>query len=101
MSSDFLYDDGRIRINYFGGDPEEHSFKIGMYSSLFQRGVLEELAKTKPSELRPKLHAIDSMIEHSMAHYDLSYENVGYALMQARIKELENLFTESVNGGSR
>lgn len=96
MSSDFLYDDGRIRINYFGGLPEQHSLTIGDNPFLLQRGVLGELAKTKPSELRPKLYAIDSMIEHSMAHYDLSYENVGYALMQARITELERLFTEAV-----
>ena len=94
MTKGFLYNDGRIKVNYFGGDPEEHSFSIGIVSFLFQRGVLEELARTKPSELKPKLYAIDDMIEPSMKKYNLTYEDVGYVLTQARIKDLETQVSE-------
>lgn len=96
MTTDVLYDDGRVRISYLNESiHDEHSLFIGKGSFILQRGILEELAKTKPSELKPKLRAIDDMIEFSMGEHGLSHNDMGYALAQERIRDLEIQLLES------
>jgi len=115
MTGDFLYNDGKIRISYLEKSPEDHNLFIrdsyGCVSRfLLQRGILEELAKTPPKDLKNKLNAIDpvfhdfamrsfwptkSPIAVTAGNMDIFYRDLGFALTQARITELERLFTEA------
>src|SRR3989338_389963 len=101
----FLYDSEKIKITYFKDSFEEHSLIVGGVHFLLQRGVLEELARTPIIELRRKLSAIISDINHfttaeekptgrDIDHVALKssvyYHELDFALKQARIKDLEN-----------
>ena len=87
-----LDEDPRLKVIY---SPERdlHSLIIdGDYSNNLEDGVLEELCKTPFSDLRNKLDIIDPSFIHfqwSKGH-PLSSERIGYAISQARIKELED-----------
>ena len=111
--TDILYDDRKIKVSYFRDSFEEHSLYSFGNHTLLQRGALEELAKTHPKELETKLNAIDSSF-HDFVYRHLEskrrdnralgpvsirdmreiYSDVGLALAQARIKELENQVLE-------
>ncbi|MEK6847511.1 MAG: hypothetical protein AABX50_00095 [Nanoarchaeota archaeon] len=91
-----LYEDPRLKISYF---PERdlHSLLIdGNYSINLDRGILEELSKTPLTELRNKIDILDpSFINYPWSKLGwkispLSSERIGYAISQARIKELED-----------
>ncbi len=87
-----LYEDERLRVTYLPRVDLHNLVIDGDYLITLDRGVLEELAKTSFTELRRKLDTIDP----SFIHYQwlkgppLSSERIGYAISQARIKELED-----------
>ncbi len=89
MTDDFLYNDGRIRINYFGKSVDEHNLFIDSKSFFLGRGVLKDLALTPSPNLCSKLYDVNDLIDSAVVGGDLSYGRVGLALAQARIRELQ------------
>ncbi len=84
-----LYDSKKIKINYFRDLIDEHDLIIGDKHILLQRGVLEELAGTSSEEFKFKLHAINPDFDYSLKELNISYAEVGFAIAQARVNELE------------
>ncbi|MEK6823854.1 MAG: hypothetical protein AABY06_02350 [Nanoarchaeota archaeon] len=84
-----LYSDQKIKVTYFRDLIDEHDLIIGDKHILLQRGVLEELARTSSEEFKFKLHAIDPDFNYSLKKLNLSYAEIGFAIAQARVNELE------------
>ncbi len=86
----FLYTDDKIKISYYEPTFDEHVLNLCNNSiTLLQRGVLEELARTSREEFKFKLHAIDFDFDYSLKELNISYAEVGFAIAQARVNELE------------
>jgi hypothetical protein len=113
MADEFLYDDGNIAVRYFPGFNDEHLLCFSLPNSThdfpLRRGVLEELARTKPKDLRNKLNTVHPYLRSAMmlAFYpdsstvgidskemDVLYRDVSIALCQARVKELEEMMKD-------
>ena len=90
MTEEHLYSDGRISIIYFP-KRDVHALLMDDYGIILDHGILEELSKTTPSEIRTKLDTLDpSFISMKWTKgRPLSSEHIGLAIAQARIRELE------------
>ncbi len=82
-----LYEDTPIKI-YTSNDPEEHDIMIADTYFLFQRGILETLARAK-EDITSKLDTINPEIGFVLKMNNIPTPRFARAIANARITELE------------
>ena len=87
-----LYDDGKVKIDYYSNAPEEHVLHItdkkGESSGyLIQRGILRELAQTKRGGIESKISNFNDNILFAIKNEGISIDGLHVALCQAYSEE--------------
>ena len=96
MSGDFLYKIVGIGVAYRSEKEKGHNLNIGPREYHLQRGRLDEFAKTPMGELEPKLRAWDKRALFELEEVGLSIDQLHFVLLQARIRELEEMMSSSM-----
>lgn len=94
MDTEIAYQDDKIRIEYYP-KADGHILILGKQILFIPRGTLEELARTPITKLKDKISAIDPNFDPALQKYASTYERVGLAISQARVKELEEELRDS------